>query len=218
MSRTFFEQSLQAIDEPLMRMGCLLKQMIAESVESFKKQDAVLAQKVIDSDVTINALEMQIQTECFDLLALQQPVASDLRKIQTALKMIADLERMADHAAGIAKATIRLKDEKLMKPLVDIPRMAEISIQMLEDSLKAYNKKDTDVVYAMVERDHDIDSLYKQIFRELLTYIMEDPKTINQAMQLLLVAQRLERIGDHATNLGEWIIYMVTGEKRTLNN
>ncbi|HHY93027.1 MAG TPA: phosphate signaling complex protein PhoU, partial [Firmicutes bacterium] len=168
-------------------------------------------------DDLIDTMELDIENRCLRLLALQQPMASDLRVIGTALKIVTDLERMADHASDIAKVTIRLQGQPLIKPLVDIPRMATIARQMTRQSLDAFVQRDVNMALAMIESDHEVDHLYSQIFRELLTYMMEDPRTIQQATYLLFVGMYLERIADHATNLGEWIIYMVTGEKKELN-
>lgn len=218
MSRKSFHTELEELQQDILRMGALVEQAIHQAVKSLKEKDTRLAQKVIDDDDKIDHFELEIERRCLTLLALQQPMASDLRVIGTALKIVTDLERMADHATDIAKVTIRLEGQPLIKPLIDIPRMAEIAQQMVRDSLNAYVRRDPELAMEMIERDHEVDHLYRQIFRELLTFMMEDPRTIQQATYLLFVGLYLERIADHATNLGEWIIYMVTGEIKDLNN
>jgi phosphate transport system protein len=148
------------------------------------------------------------------LIARQQPLARDLRVIGTGLKITTDLERMGDHAYDIAKITLAMNNQPLIKPLVDIPRMARLSQQMLKDSLEAYTTLDIALAEQVCLNDDEVDNIYHQVFRELLTYMMEDPKTITQATQLIFVARYLERIADHATNIAEWTIYLVTGQRR----
>lgn len=218
MSRESFHGELHQLQQDLLRMGTLVEETIYKAVNSLKDRDVALAREVVAGDDLIDRMETDIEQRCLQLIALQQPLAGDLRAIGTALKIITDLERMADHAVDIAKVTLRLEGQPLIKPLVDIPRMAEIARSMLRDSLKAYVNRDVDLAMEMIKRDHEVDHLYNQIFRELLTFMIEDPKTITQATYLIFVAQFLERIGDHATNLGEWILYMVTGERRDLND
>lgn len=215
--RKSFHLELEELQQDLLRMGSLVEKAIAEAVRSLAERDLELAEKVVEGDDLIDTMELDIENRCLRLLALQQPMASDLRVIGTALKIVTDLERMADHGSDIAKVTIRLQGQPLIKPLVDIPRMATIARQMTRQSLDAFVQRDVNMALAMIESDHEVDHLYSQIFRELLTYMMEDPRTIQQATYLLFVGMYLERIADHATNLGEWIIYMVTGEKKELN-
>lgn len=218
MTRESFHVALQQLERELLRMGTLVEEAIYKAVNSLKDRDVALARSVVAGDDVIDRMQVEIEQRCLQLLALQQPLAGDLRAIGTALKITTDLERMADHSVDIAKITIRLEGQPLIKPLVDIPRMAEIARSMLRDSLNAYVNRDTALALEMIERDHEVDHLYNQIFRELLVVMIEDPKTIAQATYLLFVAQYLERIGDHATNLGEWIIFMVTGERKDLND
>lgn len=199
-------------------MGTLVEETIYKAVRSLQDRDLDLAREVVAGDSVIDNMELDIERRCLELFALQQPMARDLRTIGTALKITTDLERMADLATDIAKITIRMQGEPLIKPLVDIPRMAEIARSMLRDSLNAYVNHDDQLAMEMIERDHEVDHLYAQIFRELLVLMMEDPRKITQGTYLLFVAKYLERIGDHATNLGEWIIYMTTGERKELNN
>lgn len=218
MSRKSFHAELDELQRDILRMGTLVEGQIDKAVRSLAQKDSNLAQDVILRDDMVDAMELDIERTCLELLALQQPMAADLRIIGTALKIVTDLERMADHAVDIARVTIRLEGQPLIKPLIDVPRMAEIAQSMIRDSLKAYVDQDMELAIRMVERDHDIDRLYSQVFRELLTYMMEDVAKITQATYLLFVASYLERIADHATNLGEWIIYMVTGERKELNS
>lgn len=218
MARTSFDEELKNLQSELIKMGTFVSESIDRAVASLANRDVELAKIVVMDDEIIDKYEQDIETRCLKLLATRQPMAVDLRTIGTALKIVTDLERMGDHASDIAKITIRLNGEPLIKPLVDIPRMAEIAQIMVRESLEAFINQDIDLAYSMIERDNEVDSLYSQIFRELLTYMMEDPKTIKQATYLLFVAQFLERIGDHATNLGEWVIYMITGEKKELND
>lgn len=218
MNRKSFHAQMDELKQQVLKMGSLVETAIFDAVKSLKEQDIKLANKVVQGDDLIDRLEIETEQECLKLLALHQPMAADLRFIGTALKVVTDLERMADHASDIAKMTIRLEGQPLIKPLIDIPRMAEVAQKMVRDGLDAYVRRDTDLALAMIEYDHEVDHLYSQIFRELLVFMMEDPRTIKQATYLLFVAQHLERIADHATNLGEWIIYMVTGERKELNN
>lgn len=217
MSRQTFHEQLEELEKSLLRMGTLVEEAIHKAVKSLAEKNSELAKEVIRDDDRIDTMELEIEKQCLALLALQQPMAIDLRIIGTALKLITDLERMADHAADIAKITIRLEGQPLIKPLVDIPRMAEIAQSMVHEALAAYVNRDEKRAYAMVAHDDEVDHLYAQIFRELLTYMMEDPRTIQQAMHLVFVAMYLERVADHATNLAEWVIYMVTGERKELN-
>jgi phosphate transport system protein len=160
---------------------------------------------------------MDVERRCFRLLALQQPMAGDLRIISTALKVVTDLERMADHAADIAKVTLRLAGAPPVKPLVDIPRMATVAAYMVRSALNAYVARDVDMAMLMIRMDDEVDHLYSQIFRDLLELMRARPETVHQGTHLLFVANYLERIADHATNLGEWIGYMVTGSRHTAN-
>jgi phosphate transport system protein len=198
-------------------MGLMVEEAIRDAVESLKSRDEELARQVIEGDDKIDELETQIEQKCLRLLALQQPMAVDLRMIGTALKIITDLERMADHAVDIAKVTIRIGNEPLIKPLIDIPRMAEITQRMVRECLDSFIRRDTTLAHKMADWDEEVDHLYAQVFRELLLFMIGDPKTIKQATHLLFVGQHLERSADHATNVGEWVVYMVTGEKKDLN-
>ncbi|MEW6307618.1 MAG: phosphate signaling complex protein PhoU [Bacillota bacterium] len=217
-SRNTFRRELEVLQRDLLKMGTMVEASIFTAVKSLKEGDAQAAQAIVDGDASIDALEVDIERRSLQLLALQQPMASDLRLIGTTLKIITDLERIADHAADIAKVTLRLAGQPLIKPLVDIPRMADISQQMVAEGLQAFIERDPERAERMALRDEEVDHLYNQIFRELLVIMLEDPRTVRQATYLLFVAMYLERVADHATNLAEWVIYMVTGDRRELND
>lgn len=213
-TRQSYNQELEALRQELLRMGTLVSDAIQDAVHSLAKQDAELARRVIAGDDVIDKMEQDIEDKCMVLIARQQPLARDLRVIGTGLKITTDLERIGDHAYDIANVTLKLANQPLIKPLVDIPRMAGMAQKMLNDSLEAYVNLDIAMAEKICQADDEIDSLYQQVFRELLTFMMEDPRTITQATQLIFVARYLERIGDHCTNIAEWTIYLVTGQRR----
>lgn len=216
--RNSFHGELEELQAEILKMGGIVEEAIDRAVHSLSNQDVALARQVIDDDDVVDDLEIAIEKRCLNILALQQPVAGDLRVVGTALKIVTDLERMADHASDIAKVTVRLEGQPLIKPLIDIPRMAELAQRMTREALTSYVRRDQELARRMIQLDDSVDHLYGQIFRELLVYMMEDPRTIRQATYLLFVAQYLERVADHATNLGEWVIFMVTGDRVELNN
>jgi phosphate transport system regulatory protein PhoU len=218
MTRNSFDEELNSLHHDLIRMGSAVEKQINDCIVALAEQDTDLAQKVIDGDDLIDDMDTDIEAKCVKLIARQQPLAIDLRKIFTGIKIVTDLERIADHAVDIAKVTLRLKDEKYIKPLIDIPRMAEIVQGMIKDSLDAYVKLDAAAAEEICKRDDEIDAIYKQVFRELLVLMLEDTSTITQSTQFLFVCKFLERIGDHVTNICEWIVYLVTGEHKILND
>ncbi|KPU44018.1 hypothetical protein OXPF_21840 [Oxobacter pfennigii] len=218
MSRQNFSEELESMHHELLRMGSLVEKQIDSCITALAKQDGELAQKIIDDDDIIDRMETELEEKCVKMIARQQPLAIDLRRIFTTIKIVTDLERIADHAVDIAKVTLRLKDEKYIKPLIDIPRMAEIVQGMIKDSLDAYVRLDTKMAEEIGKRDDEIDGIYKQVFRELLVIMMQDPRTITQATQFLFVCKFLERIADHTTNICEWTVYLVTGEHKDLND
>ncbi|WP_019907786.1 phosphate signaling complex protein PhoU [Thermoanaerobacter indiensis] len=217
MNRTHFEKELEELHYDVLKMGSLVEEAIANAIASLVNHDTELAQKVIDDDDRIDKIEVEIDNKCAKSMVTQQPIARDLRIVLTGLKIVTDLERMADHAVDIAKTTLRIAHQKYIKPLINIPRMAEIVREMVKMSLDSYVRQDLELARAIGEKDDIVDALYKQIFRELLTYMMEDPRNIDQATQFLFVARYLERIADHATNICEWVIYLDTGEHIDLN-
>lgn len=212
--RHSYDQELENLRQQLLNMGNAVAVAIDDAVTSLAKQDTQLARKVMDSDDQIDQMEIDIEDKCMVLIARQQPLARDLRIIGTGLKITTDLERMGDHAYDIAKITLSMVNQPLIKPLVDIPRMAQMAQKMLKDALDAYTTLDISLAEQVCLNDDEVDNIYYQVFRELLTYMMEDPKTISQATQLIFVARYLERVADHATNIAEWTIYLVTGQRR----
>lgn len=216
-TRKGFHHSLDDLQKDILKMGVKVEEAIFHAVKSLADENVPMAKQVIEGDDAINEMMIVIESSCLRLLALQQPMASDLRVIGTALKIVTDLERIGDHAVEIAKTTVRLEGEKLLKPLVDTPRMAELAKEMLRDSLNAYVNRDLELARGLAAKDDVVDGLYKTIFTELQEMMTADPATINQAIKLLMVCQSLERISDHATNIGEWVIFMVSGDRTDLN-
>ena len=217
-TRHAFDHALEQLKQEILRMGSLVEQAIHNAVQSLVMRNVTLAEEVIAGDSVIDQMELDIENICLKLIATQQPIAGDLRKISTAFKIITDLERMGDLALDIAKVTIRLAGQRLIKPLVDIPRMAVLAQQLVKDGLDAYVNGDVELARTLSNKDDEVDHIYAQIFRELLTYMMEDPKTITQATSLLFVGRHIERIADHATNIAERVIFQVTGERSNLND
>ncbi len=217
MTRELYLKELDTLKADVVRMATMAGEAIHAAVEALRDRDIAWADRVIAEDDKIDPLHMDLENRCMRLLATQQPMASDLRAIASVLAITIDLERMADHAEGISKAAKRLADQPLLKPLIDIPRMEELVQQMLREAMDAFLRRDPALAEAMTKKDDEIDALRSQVFRELLTYMLSDPKTTPRALELLLVAQHLERAADHITNIGERVIYMVTGELRELN-
>jgi phosphate transport system protein len=216
-TRETFDRDLTQLQDDLLRMGALVDEALRRSMEALRERSVDLAEAIIQDDNRIDALHLDLEDRCLRLMATQQPMAKDLRTIAAVWTMTIDLERMGDHAEDIARATKRLAEQPLLKPLIDIPRMAEIVRGMLRDGLDAFVRRDTALAQRMAQKDDEVDHLYSQVFRELLTYMIEDPRNIQRATHLLMVAQALERMGDHATNIAERVIYMVTGTLKELN-
>ncbi|MBU3158567.1 phosphate signaling complex protein PhoU [Clostridium frigoris] len=217
MARKVFEANLQELHNDLIRMGSIVEKQIHDCIDALVTQDIEKAKKIMEDDDIVDVMEREIEDKAIRLIAMQQPLAIDLRNIFTTTKIVTDLERMADYAVDVAKITVRLKDEKYIKQLVDIPRMAEIVVLMIRDSLDAYVSGDIEKAYAVCKRDDEVDDIYKEVFGELLRIMFENQKTVNQATQFLFICKWLERIADHTTNICEWTIYLVTGEKVNLN-
>lgn len=211
------ENELVKLKEEIMKMGYLLEEQIFKAVKSLVDKDLKMAQEVISRDDIIDRMELEIEKKCLQLIAMKQPMAGDLRFIGTALRIIVDMERMADHAEDISEITIRLYEQTYIKPLIDIPRMAKIAEEMVRIALKALIDADVNLAMCLVDLERQSDELYEQVFRDLLTYMMQDTQNIPQATDLLLVAGHLERIADHATNLGEMVIYTVEGRRVDIN-
>lgn len=218
ITRQSFDKSLEELQQEILRMGSLVEQAIFNAVDSLAQTDPSMAQKVITGDELINQKELDIEDLCIKLIATQQPMAKDLRRIGAGFKIITDLERMGDHAVDIAKITVRLDGQPLIKPLIDIPRMAKLSREMVRDSLDSYVKSDMNLAKSLKTKDDEIDHLYANLFDELFEFMARDPATIQQATYLLFIGRYIERIGDHATNIGERVIYLVTGERKALND
>jgi phosphate transport system protein len=216
-TRTTLDRDLNLMQDNLLRMGSLLDAAIAKSLEALAKRDSDLARQIVADDAHINALRFRIEEECITLIATQQPAARDLRAVVAAMIIVSELERMADYAAGIAKTVLRMGGEPLLKPLIDLPRMADECRTMLRRALDAYVAQDADMARAVAAQDDVVDNLYNQIFRELLSYIVEDPHTTTRALFLLFAAHNLERIGDRAVNISERVIFMTSGEMKELN-
>lgn len=215
--RNQFDEQLQSLHHRLLRMGMLVEEAVHQAVKALADKNVRLAQDVIDGDREINDAEMEIEKKCFMLIALQQPVGSDLRRIATTLKVSTDLERIGDHAVSIAKTTVRLQGEAYAKPLIDIPKMGKLVQEMVRDALDAYIKMDKAEAKIIATRDDEVDALYKEIFTDLVGLMTQEQSMVNQATHLLLTAQYLERIGDYVTNICEWIVYMDSGRKVELN-
>jgi phosphate transport system protein len=216
-ARATLDRDIGAINDGLMRMGDLVDAAIEQAVHALAQRDTLLAQQIVDGDARVNALRFEIEEQCLALIATQQPAAGDLRTVMAAFSIVTDLERMGDHAAGIARTVLRMGDEPLLKPLIDMPRMAEACREMLRKSLQAYISRDSQLARSIVNMDDTVDALYQQIFRELLSFMVEDPKTTTRALYLLFSAHNLERIGDRVTNIIERVIFLSSGEMKELN-
>ncbi len=217
MARNTFESHVGELKHEILALGSDAKQMIQDGVESLKTRDRVLAHAIIERDVDINRKRYEIEESCYELIATQQPIASDMRQIVSVLLIAIELERIADHAKNLAEIVIYMGDEPLLKPLIDIPRMATTCVTMLDQALEAFSQNDAAIGRAVCDRDDEIDQLYKQVFRELMTFVVSDPRTVQRALHLLFAAHNLERIGDRITNIGERVIYAVTGRLEELN-
>ena len=217
MTRNSFDLKLQQLHEDLMSMGEAVAKQIEDSINALKEQDEALTDKVIEKDDIIDKFEEEIEDKCIKLMATEQPLAGDLRRIFIATKIITDLERMGDHAVDIAKIAKKLIGENYIKELIDIPKMAKVVEGMIKDSLEVYITRDVNRAHEVSKMDDEVDKLYKNIFAELLIIMRNDPTTINQASQFLFVCKFLERMADHATNICEWTVYLECGERLKLN-
>ncbi|UUZ93743.1 phosphate signaling complex protein PhoU [Paenibacillus sp. P25] len=216
-NRINFHQALDQLQEKLLEMGGQVQDMIVQAVKALARQDEKLARQTIAQDDRIDEMTLTIEEESLRLIALQRPMASDLRIISAALKIATDLERIADHAVDIAKICLRLNGEELVKPLETIPQMAELSQIMLRESLLAFTERDVHRAAALAEKDDQVDKLYSGVANESLQLMGSDFAVNRQLTQLLLTAHFLERVADHTTNIGEGVIYMVTGKRKDLN-
>ncbi len=211
-TRTDFHKHLQEVEQDVLTMGGMVVNAIDRSIGALKDRSSTLAHQIIADDSLINKQRFSIEEKCVGLIATQQPMASDLRIIVAVLNIITELERIGDYAEGIAKIVIMIGEEPPLKPLIDIPRMGEIIMDMINKSLESFVKRDVDLAMRVVSLDNVVDSLYDQVFRELLTFMMVDPKTTNRATRLIWVAHNLERAADRATNICERVVFTVTGK------
>ena len=203
-----FEREIDALKAQLLLMGGRAEQIVRKSIDALVRRDAELASSTFLDDKQIDRLEIDIEERCIRLFALQQPLATDLRFIMSALKISNDLERVGDHGVNIAQSAVRLAAEPMLKPLVDIPRMADLATSMLHDALDAYVRRDPETARRLCRRDDEVDNLNRQVVRELLSYMIESPSTITRAMELVLVARNLERVADLATNVAEEVVFI----------
>ena len=207
--RHHFEEELQILKNRLLNMGALVEERVHDATNALIERRLDTAERIITSDQDVNELQIEIDERCLRLLALQQPMASDLRLITAAMKINADLERIGDQAVNIAEQAVRILAHPPLKPMIDLPRMAQIAEKMTRESLDAFVRKDAKLARAILARDAEVDQLKDQVFRVLLTYMMADPGTIERALGLILVSRHLERIADHATNIAEDVIFVV---------
>lgn len=210
--RIFFEGKINELHKDLIKMGTLIEQSLDNSIHALKEQNVHLAKEVISKDDEIDNMELRIEKECLMLIVTQQPIATDLRDIASVLKIITDLERIGDHCADISKYTIKLAGEQYIKPLVHIPQMAEAVKNMIKDTIDSCVKKDINLAKSVCQRDDIIDEFFENIVGELISLMIKDSKVVRQCTDFLFVVKYLERMGDHATNIAEWIIFTVTGE------
>lgn len=215
-TRIAYAHQIQDLRDDVVAMASMVDKAIARSLDALRRQDVTLAREVMAADREVNAHRWRTEERALLVIATQAPMAGDLRVISAAIHIVTDLERMADHAAGTAKIVIDTADEPLLKPLVDIPRMGELARAMLADSITAFVDSDADAARAIVVQDDRVDALYDQVYRELLTYMMADPGTINRATHLLWAAHNVERIADRVTNICERVVFAVTGELEEL--
>ena len=211
MARHFHEE-LEALKQTLLAMGGLVEDQIRHVMQALVDRDDALASEVIERDRQVNAYDVEVDAQCVELLALHQPAAGDLRFITTAMKIVTDLERIGDQAVNIGQRVIELNREPQLKPYIDLPRMAARAQAMVKESLDAFVARDTELARRVRAEDDEVDALKEQIFRELLTFMMEDPRSIPRAIRLILISRCMERVADHATNIAEMVIYLVEGK------
>lgn len=207
-----YEEELRGLRTLLLKMGGLVERQISEAVAALVKRDSAHARQVIGRDNEVNRMDSETDEHCLRLLALHQPAASDLRFITTGLKITTDLERIGDNAVNISERVLELNEEPTLKPYIDIPRMAEVAQSMVKDSIDAFMRNDPALAEEVIARDDEVDQLNYQIYRELLSYMAEDPHVIARATRILFVSKYLERIADHATNIAEMVVFMVKGK------
>lgn len=207
-----FDEELKNLKDKILKLGALVEEQVQNAVNALVKRDSSLGKDVIEKDTQVNRIEVEIDEECIRLIALRQPVGVDLRFITTAMKLVTDLERIGDLAVDICERAMELNLEPQLKPFIDIPRMADISMQMLKGALDAFVNRDSKLAQEVCARDDEVDNLNVQIFRELLTFMVEDSHTISRAVRISYISKYLERVADHATNIAEMVVYLVEGK------
>ena len=217
MPREMFDQELQRLQDEMLAMASMVEEAITASVDALKRRDIEASQQLIAQDRVINRKRFDIEADCLVAIATQQPMASDLRILAAILDIISELERIGDYAKGISRINLMIGEEPLLKPLIDVPNMAEKARSMLHQSLDAFVQRDVELARAIPEQDDDVDALYDQVYRELITYILADPKAIEQANYLLWAAHNLERAADRVTNICERVIFTVTGKMEEMD-
>lgn len=217
MTRVVFEKELRDLQDQMLLLGSMVEKTIIKSVEALKARDLATARQIVADDAKIDLKRFEIEEKGIDIIATQQPMAGDLRTIIAVLSIITELERMGDHAEGIGKVTLLLGDEPPLKPLIDIPRMAEKATSMLRRALNAFVERDLETAQQIPSEDAEVDQLYDQVYRELIFFMLQDPKTITRATYLLWIAHNLERIADRATNIAERVVFMITGKYQQMH-
>ncbi len=218
MIRKTFENEMQQVKDEILVLGSMVEEAILGSVEALKKRDIKEAEKILAADKEINKKRFEIESQLMILIATQQPMAHDLRLLASSMEIISELERMGDYAKGIANINIRMGDQPLLKPLIDVPRMAQIGTDMLHRALTAFVDEDVEAAKAIPIEDDEVDALYNQVYRELMTFVISDPKSMERANWLLWVAHNLERVADRVTNICERTIFIATGEMEEIKS
>ena len=217
MVRTEFDNALASLQDELLELGSMVEQAVVRAVDALKRRDLALSQQIVDEDDIIDRKRFELEERCIEIIATQQPLAVDLRILIAVLHIAVELERMGDYGEGIAKIGLMIGDQPTIKPLIDIPRMADMATAMLRRSLDALVNRDVDLALQICNDDDEIDALYDQVYRELLVFMIQDPKTIQRATYLLWVAHDLERVADRATNIAERVIFLATGRLMEIN-
>jgi phosphate transport system protein len=218
MIRKTFENELQEVKDEILVLGSMVEEAILGTVEALKKRDIEASLKILAADREINKKRFEIENQLMILIATQQPMAHDLRLLASSMEIISELERMGDYAKGIANINIRMGDQPLLKPLIDVPRMAQKGVDMLHRALTAFVNEDVEAAKAIPIEDDEVDALYNQVYRELMTFVISDPKSIERANWLLWVAHNLERVADRVTNICERTVFIATGELGEIKN
>jgi phosphate transport system protein len=217
MTRALFERQLTEVQEHMLVLAALVGTAVTQSIDALRDRDVALARKVIENDLEINRKRYETEERCIELITLQAPMASDLRTIISVLHITVDLERMGDHAEGIGKIALMLADEPPLKPYIDIPRMADLAVQMLDGAVEAYKHKDPRRAREIIDMDDQVDELYDRVYHELLEIMIADRSTVQRATYMTWVAHNLERIADRVTNICERVVYLVEGRIQDLN-